>query len=256
MPPPAQSASPRTQRRQRAPNARLLARTREEAALRIYQHQRLLEQNAAARIIPLVQDMMHGDGTKAAEQRAAAAADNARHICDVIHTVLCMAKKRFDGGRPVSREQALSEWLPDPGSRHAPHPYYVTGFLVNQTMDAKRQLHPLALAGSNKPVTQGFGTGAPFKIGYTFAPNVFRRFQVRVGFHPTAGKKAAVRFEIHANGKPIHQTKLLRRDDDPVLIDAQLPGVGTLKLDLVTIPDTPTDSLENLVVWADPTLLR
>jgi len=228
---------------------RLLGRTREEAALRIYQHQRLLERNAAARIVPLVQDMMHGDGSKAAAQRAAAAADNARHVCDVIHTALCLAKERFSGGRAMPAEQALSEWLPNPIGKRAPHPYYVTGFLVNQAMDAKRKLHPLG-------ARQGFGTGAPFRIGYTLTPNVFRRFRVRAGFHSTAGKGGAVVFEVHANGKRIHRSRNLRVGDQPVTMDVELPETSSLKLELVTVAENPADSLDNLVVWGDPVLLK
>ncbi|MGB0579241.1 MAG: NPCBM/NEW2 domain-containing protein, partial [Limisphaerales bacterium] len=226
---------------------RLLGRTRNEVALRIYQHQRWLERGAAARIVPLVQDMMQGDGSKAAALRAAAAADNARHVCDVIHTVLCLAKQRFEGGRSLPSEQPLSAWLPNPMGRRAPHPYYVTGFLVNQAMDAKRKLHPLA-------AIQGFGTGAPFRIGYTLAPNVFRQFRTTVGFHGTAGEKAAVAFEVYANGKRLHRTKFMRSGEETVDIEVDLPEVPQLKLELVTVAENPADSLHNLVVWGDPVL--
>ena len=235
---------------------RLLGRDRKEAALRIYQHQRQLERGAAARIVPLVQDMMHGDGTGAAKHRAAAAADNARHICDVIHTVLCLVKRRFDGGEKMSNEQPLSEWLPDPMGKRAPHPYYVTGYLPNQAMDAKRNLHALSFSDSDLAVTQGFGTGAPFTLRFTLAPGVFRRFKARAGLHSTAGAKAAVRFEIHANGKPVHRSEVIRQGDKPTLIDVALPTTDLLKLELVTVPEYPADSLENLVVWGNPRLIR
>lgn len=235
---------------------RLLGRTREEAALRIYQHQRLLERGAAARIVPLVQDMMRGDGTKAAAQRSAAALENARHVCDVIHTALCLARNRFEGGRALTNQQPLSDWLPDPIGKRASHPYYVTGFLVNQAMDAKRQLHPLAVSGAETPVRQGFGTGAPFRIGYTLAPNVFKRFTATVGFHPAAGETGAVVFEVHANGKRIHGTKVIRVEDEPVRIDVKLPAALKLKLELVTVAESSADSLDNLVVWGNPALSR
>ncbi len=234
---------------------RLLGRSRDVAALRIYQHQRLLERGAAARIVPLVQDMMHGDGTRAAAMRAEAAADNARHICDVIHTALCLAKRRFDGGTEEPGAQPLEEWLPTATGPRAPHPYYVTGFLVNQAMDAKRRLQPLAIAEGDG-ARPGFGTGAPFRIGYTLAPNVHRRFTAVVGLHAAAGDKGAVSFEVHANGKRIHRTKFLRASDGPVSIEADLPETPTLKLELVAVPENPADALDNLVVWGDPRLVE
>jgi hypothetical protein len=235
---------------------RLLGRTIDEVALRIYQHQRLLERGAAARIIPLVQDMMHGDGNKAAAERAAAAAANARHICDVIHTSLCLAKSRFDGGRKLDEPQSLTEWLPDPTKKRAPHPYYVTGFLTNQALDAKRKLHPLRFAAGAGQIRRGFGTGAPFTISYTLAPNPYRRFSVQVGFHSAAAANGAVSFEIHANGKTIHRTLMLRVGGAPIEIDVELPESEILKLALVTVPEDAADSLANLVVWAEPTLRR
>ena len=238
---------------------RLLGRTREEAAMQIYQRQRLLERNAAALIVPLVQDMMHGDGKKAARHRAAAALYNAKHIADVIHTAICLAADRFDGGAELGDSQPLTEWLPDPMGRRPGHPYYVTGFLVNQAMDAKRKLHPLAFgkAGGTPAIAQGFGTGAPFAINYTLAPGgVYRRFTCRVGLHETAGLDGEVAFAVRVNGEELLRTRPLGANDAPAVISVDLPAGKLVSLSLVTIPTDPAKSLSNLVVWGDPMLLK
>lgn len=234
---------------------RLLGRSREGIALRLCQHQRLLERNAAAHIVPLVQDMMHGDGSKAAQHRASAAHYNAKHIADLIHTVLSLAYQRFDGSQ--GETQKLTDWLPDPIRKRSGHPYYVTGYLVDQAMDAKRNLHGLRFAidpfGSSSP--SGFGTGAPFSIDYTLAPgNVFARFTCRVGIHEAAGNDGAVAFSVVANGKELIRTKFLRRSDPPTGIDVQLPVAAILKLSLNTIAEDSSKSTSNLAVWADPVL--
>lgn len=230
----------------------LLGRTAPEIALRLCQHQRLLERNAAAHIVPLVQDMMHGDGSRAAQHRAAAALYNAKHIADVIHTVLSLAYGRLEDDPPSA--QKLSEWLPEPMKKRTGHPYYVTGFLVDQAMDAKRKLHPLDLSDDSR-AEYGFGTGAPFAIDYTLAPgNVFSRITCRVGLHKTAGKAGAVSFAIVANGKELVRTKPIRESDRPVAIDVVLPLAPTLRLSLVTHAENPENSTANLVVWAEPTL--
>ncbi len=233
---------------------RLLGRSRAEIGLRILQHQLLLERNAAGHIVPLVQDMMQGDGTKAAGHRASAALYNAKHIADVIHTVLCLAYERFES-EVGERRQDLAGWVPAPMKKRTGHPYYVTGFLVNQAMDAKRKLHPLAFADGTMRVEHGFGTGAPFAIDYTLAPATeIVRFTCRVGLHPTAAADGEVAFAIVANGKELRRTKPLQRGDGPVSIDVNLPQTNVLRLSLVTVPVDPAKSTSNLAVWAEPRL--
>lgn len=237
---------------------RLLGRTPGEAALRIYQHQRLLRQDAGTHIIPIVQDMMYGDGTKADEHRAAAALANARHTADVIYTALCLATGHLDEDSNTHEKQALTEWLPEFRGRMIPHPYYVTPFLVNQAMDAKRQLHPLAL--DEEPTTKiksGYGMGTPFSLDFVLAPGqVFDRFTCRVGLHPAAGPDGAVVFAISANGHELTRTSAVKSGTAPATIDIALPDADVLKLSLQTIATEDSTPSHNLTVWADPTLHR
>ena len=241
---------------------RLLGRTREELALRIYQHQRLLKQNAAAHIVPIVQDMMHGDGAKADEHRSAAALANAKHTADIIYSVLCLATNQFDGDAPTWHEQPLTDWLPEFRGRMIPHPYYVSPFLVNQAMDARRQLHPLQFseassAGPPQPVEHGYGMGTPFSLDFVLAPgSVFNRFTCQVGLHPTAGPNGAVQFAVVANGKELHRTEDIKSGESPRSITIELPEADVLRLSLQTIAVDGSDSSHNLTVWGDPTLHR
>lgn len=238
---------------------RLLGRTREEAALRIYHHQRLLQRDAGTHIIPIVQDMMYGDGKKADQHRAIAALANARHTADVIYTALCLATDRFDQDLPRYAEQRLSDWLPDFTGQMIPHPYYVTPFLVNQAMDAQRQLHPLGFA-HDQPGTKvrfGYGMGTPFSLDFVLAPGrVFNRFTCRVGLHPSAGSDGAVRFVIRANGSELARTPVLKAGAAPVSIDVTLPKSDVVKLSLHTIAARNSTPGHNLTVWGEPTLYR
>ena len=239
---------------------RLLGTTIDEAAARIYQHQRLLRAGAAAHIVPIVQDMMHGDGAAADEHRAAAALANAKHTADVIYTVVCLAADRIDEGEGESlAEQRLSEWLPEFEGKMIGHPYYVTPFLVDQSMDAERKLHPLALPGQSEveSVEFGFGMGAPFSLDFELAPaGVFDRFTCRVGLHPTAGSDGEVAFAIVVGGEELMRTDPIRSGQSPQTIDVPIPSDGTLALSLQTIPTDRDASLQNLAVWAEPTLHR
>ncbi len=236
---------------------RLLGRTREEAALRILQHQRLLQRRAGAHIIPIVQDVIYGDGRKAVELHAVAALDNARHTADVIYTTLCLATGRFDDDQPTWNQQPLADWLPEFRGGMIPHPYYVTPFLVNQAMDARRRLHPLALAEKGPKIKSGFGMGTPFSLDFVFAPGkVFDRFSCRVGLHPTAGSRGAVTFVVVANGKQLVRTRPVKSDTAPVTIRVDLPRADVLKLSLQTIAHDGSTSSHNLATWADPILHR
>ncbi|EDL59522.1 NPCBM/NEW2 domain-containing protein [Gimesia maris] len=232
---------------------RLLGRTRAEAALRIYEHQKLLRHHAAAHIIPIVQDTMQGDGKKADEHRAAAALANGRHTADVIYTAICLATNHIDDQEFLFEEQPLTDWLPDFRGRMIPHPYYVKPFLLNQAMDAKRQLHPLQI--DTTEYETGYGMGTPFELDFVLAPgNVFSRFTCDVGLHPTAGKNGVVLFAVEANGKELIRSKPVRVGDAPVKLDVPLPSSDVLKLSLKTIAAEGSEPSHNLTVWGKPML--
>ena len=239
---------------------RLLGVTVEEAALRMYQHQRLVERRAAARIVPLVQDTVYGDGAKAEQHRAEAALDNARHIADLIYTVVCLAREAIE---PADAEhwqhQRLTEWLPEARWAMIGHPYYVTPFLTDQAMDAQRRLHPLAFPpeGQATQVEFGYGMGAPYSLEFKLAPGgVFGRFTCRVGLHPTAGPEGEVAFAVTVNGSELHRTAPIRAGQPPQTIDVVLPLSDALHIVLETHPSNPADSKQNLTVWAEPRLHR
>ncbi len=232
---------------------RLLGRTKAEAALRIYEHQKLLRRNAATHIVPIVQDMMHGDGKQADQHRAAAAVANGRHTADVIYTAICLATDRVDDQVFQFQQQSLTEWMPNFNGRMIPHPYYVSPFLVNQAMDAKRQLHPLKIGETEYDT--GYGMGTPFELEFVLAPGtVFHHFTCEVGLHPTAGENGSVIFVIEANGEELARTASVRIGESAVNLKVPLPQSEVLKLTLKTIAVEGSESSNNLVVWGNPTL--
>jgi hypothetical protein len=239
---------------------RLLGASLAEAAARVYQEQRLLQRRASAHIVPIVQDEMYGDGTQADRERAAAALDNAKHVADVVYTVLCLATERVDPNEAARLEsQPLSQWLSDFQGGRTSHPYYVVPYLVDQAMDADRKLHPLAFPdeGEKSQVAFGFGMGAPFALEYTIAPGgVFDRFTCRVGLHPSAGPDGRVAFVVAVNGKIVERTEPIPAGAKPLSVTVPLPRTAVVKLTLQTIPAQGSTPNHNLTVWAEPTLHR
>jgi hypothetical protein len=239
---------------------RLLGASVPESAGRIYQHQRLLHQQAAAHIVPIVQDMMYGDGQKADQERARAALRNARHTADVIYTTLCLARNRIPPSEVAAwKTQRLTDWRPSFQGSPAPRPYNIVPFLINQGMDAERRLHPLALhgRGPHARVRFGFGTGAPFDLGYEIAPGeMFDTFTCRVGLHPAAGPKGRVVFVVLVNGEQSFLSDPISSGQQPAPVRVSLPGVEIVRLTLRTVPADDSRATNNLAVWAEPTLHR
>ena len=239
----------------------LLGASIAEAAARLYQAQRVLRYHNSQHIVPVIRDEMYGDGSGADEARAAGALYNAKHVADVIYTALCLAADRVDPGEAGTlRTQRLTEWLSDyAGGPLIPHPHYVVPFLVDQSMDAERRLHPLRFWGEGRAaeVAFGFGMGAPFALDYTFAPSgAFAEFTCRVGLHVVAGKQGHVKFRVHVNGRLAQETDFMGSREPAVLLRAALPASPVVRLRLETVPAPGSPSLHNLAVWAEPTLHR
>ncbi|MEX2577479.1 MAG: NPCBM/NEW2 domain-containing protein [Verrucomicrobiales bacterium] len=239
---------------------RLLGADEREAAARIFHHQRLLERGAASDIVPLVQAVLTDDAEAADRVRARAALRNARHVADLVHTVLCLAEDRIEPSEASAlAEQPLDAWLPDFEGGRTAHPYYVTPFLVGQAMDAERALHPLAFPGEEPEaeVERGFGMGAPFALSFPVAPGgLYERFTCRVGLHPAAGETGEIEFVIEVNGESLHATGPLRAGDPPEAIEVDLPARDFVTLTLRTVAGEGADPLHNLAVWAEPLLHR
>jgi hypothetical protein len=239
---------------------RLLGSGELEAAVRIYQHQRLLERAAAADIVPLAQAVVAGDDEAADRVRARAALRNARHVADLIYTVFCLALDRIEPGEAGPHStQALEEWLPEHQSGSTSRPYTVTPFLIGQAMDARRALHPLAFPGQGDDarVASGLSMGTPFALPFPVAPGgLYERFTCRAGLHPAAGKEGRIIFVVEVNGKPAHTTPPVSAGDPPVPVEVPLPREGFITLTLRTLADEGSDATHNIAVWAEPKLHR
>ncbi|WP_291172266.1 NPCBM/NEW2 domain-containing protein [Gimesia sp.] len=239
----------------------LLGTTIPEAAARIYQHQRLLRAHAAALIIPLVQAEIAGNADQADLHRQTAALYNAKHVADILYNLFCLQEKRFAIEEVEAlKTQPLTAWEPDTKMQMISHPYYVTPFLINQSLDAGRKLHPLAFASepeTETTISHGIGMGTPYTLNYKIGPgSVFDRLTCRVGLHPTAGASGKVAFAIIVNGVVTAKTKFLTPADKPEVIDVSLPETDIVTLGLQTIPHPESNPLHNLAVWGEPDLIR
>lgn len=230
---------------------RLLGSTTAEAAARIANEQREIRRRAAGRIIPLIQARLADDTETLAARVGEALLDSAQLTADVIYTAGCLAS-----GRELTspQPQPLTAWTPQRPGGLAPHPYYAVHYLLNQAMDADRNLHPLRLGGED--VAFGFGAGAPVSLRFSLAGGgVWRTLQTRVGLHPSAGPQGAVLFKILIDGSEAAASGIIKSGDAAVLLSAELPDKPAIELTLQTLAADGSNNLHNLVVWAEPLLL-
>ena len=234
----------------------LLGSSIPEVALRIYQHQLLLERNAAAGIIPIVQSIQYGDGTLAEKTRSRLAHRNAEHVTDICYTVFCLAFDQIDTNEAKEwDEQNLSSWISETVPRMTTHPYYVTPFLVDQGFDPRRNLHPLKIGKTT--YERGFGAGVPSSIDYTLTNGgSYRKLVCEVGLHPLAGPTGRVKFLIQIDGKVVAESEFLTVEDSAVTLSANLPAEKLFKVKLVTVAGDKAESLHNLAVWGRPRLTK
>jgi len=235
---------------------KLLGNSIPEVALRLFQHQRLLERRAASGIVPIVQSIQYGDGTEAEKTRSRLAHRNAEHIADLCYSVFCLAFEKIDPEEAQQwNEQRLSTWLSESAPRMTTHPYYVTPFLVDQSFDARRALHPLQIEETR--YDHGFGAGVPSSIEYTLTDGgSYRKFVVDVGLHPQAGPTGRVNFQIWIDDKIVAESGFLTPGDPPQRLKVGLPDDQMFRLKLSTVAGEKADSLHNLAIWGSPRLVK
>jgi hypothetical protein len=97
------------------------------------------------------------------------------------------------------------------------------------------------------------GSGANSTLTYLVPPNVFQRFTVLAGLHPTLGTKGGVEFSVIGNGKPL--AKACVAGGQPAYRFAcDLSGVTNLQLRVTATPSSDTKS--NYAIWAEPRLIK
>jgi hypothetical protein len=241
----------------------LIGGTVPQAAARLTHLQQQLKRHSAGLIVPAILGKVENDAQRYEAAVGKAVRYNAELIADVIYTAMFLAMQDEAAGEPPEtahvRELPLIEFLPDTGAGSTRHPYYVVPYLVNQSMDGRRALHPLEIAGggqTHKPAT-GYGMGVPHTLLFTLAlGGEYHEFRTKVGLTPQAGEHASVTFEVLIDGEPAAKAGPIRPGDAAQQLQVALPPEPVFKLELRTTTDNTEYPLHNLSAWGDPTLVR
>ena len=239
----------------------LLGTTIAEVAVQLTHRQELLRRHAAGLIVPAVIGHVEDDQDRVNAAIADALAYNARHIADLLYSVAWVTRDKQD--RPVGnirQTQRLTEWLSPTHPGRTAQPYAVRPFLIDQSLDAARRLHPLAsfdADGRSQPAAFGIGMGTPFKLTCQLAnAGVYDRLTMTVGLHPTAGPRGHVGFRVAVNGTDLWQHDGIGSGAAAEPVEIWLPETDVIDLTLETTAVADSESSHNLAVWIEPTLHR
>ena len=241
----------------------LIGGTASQAAARLTHLQQQLKRHNAGLIVPAILGKVENDAQRYEAAVGEAVRRTAELTADMIYTAAFLAMRDEAGNEPPEtahlRELSLCDFLPDDNAGSTRHPYYVVPYLVNQSMDDRRALHPLEIADGVKtlqPAT-GYGMGVPYTLRFTLAlGGEYGEFRTKVGLTPQAGEHANVTFEVLIDGKSVAKVGPIRRGDAACQLQAALPREPVFKLQLRTTTENTEYPMHNLSAWGDPTLMR
>ncbi|MDZ7617948.1 MAG: NPCBM/NEW2 domain-containing protein, partial [Patescibacteria group bacterium] len=240
----------------------LIGGTESQAAARLTHLQQRLKRHSAGLIVPAILGKVENDAQRYEAAVGEAVRRTAELTADVIYTAVFLAMQDEAAGEPPEaahlRELSLTDFLPDTDAGSTRHPYYVVPYLVNQSMDDRRALHPLEIADGVKTFqpANGYGMGVPYTLPFTLAlGGEYREFRTTVGLTPQAGERASVSFEVLVNGESVAKAGPIRRGDAARKLHVALPPEPVFKLELRTTTEDAEYPLHNLSAWGDPTLV-
>lgn len=245
---------------------RLAGLSVDEAAYHLLHRVNLATIAARAQVIPCLTALYAHDtnALNAAQQKAAV--QSARLAADALHTIACLAAKRFpeDAGAAF-REVSLSTRIP----LEAPNLAVPQSAFFSRPHWGYAQAG-LALRGGTNPVplalrideaagpvvhefADGIGTGTRSTNSLFIPPGVYRSFESWVGLHAALGTNGHVVFEVLGDGRPLARVGPLKGGGAAHRISTPVAGVTNLQM---IVTSAGGDGLGNYAVWGEPRLVK
>jgi hypothetical protein len=244
---------------------RLLGTTAPEAANNLVERINFAIRNARGQIIPILQGVFQNDQAAIDAGRRRAATVDAQVSADMLYTLLCIAKGKFDEGETAPLETvALTQLTPLEVMSQSYFPqfsYYSNPYFGYPTPDGILQdgveKKPLELKVKEngsvavKSFAHGLGVGTHTHLTYQFPTKVYDRFTCQLGLHASLGAEGHVVFHVYADGIAVFESNLTG-DDTARTVDLPLDGVQELSIDVESAP--PVKPATNYAVIAEPVL--
>lgn len=245
----------------------LLGTTVEEGVFNLIERYNAMVRNARAQVIPILQGVHAGDQEAINAGQMRAARMDAEVVADALHTMLCVAKERFEpeevallAARDVSTLRATEVIHQSYFPQHVyfSDPYFgspVKGGVLAQGKE--RQSLALTVLKDGKPAEQefekGLGLGTGFRMTYALPNLVYDQFECTLGLHATLGVEGKAAFRVLADGKDIFRSEELTGASPAQKVT--LPVWGVKELTIITEGRSAVKG-HNYAIIAEPTLRK
>jgi len=252
---------------------RLLGRNIPETLFHLSEAYIDLNRYSRGRIIPAILKLKKGDNVGAIAESSKGAQACSRLCADLIYTILCIHKNRFDPDQ-VAQLQKVDFTTIEPSLVPAftSFPYRFTPLVFNCSLGRYRKEYPLEVfvedngKKSRKTFKKGFSSGM-VPIKYNLPPKMFKYFEVTTGINATLGgenwggkrltrePKAAFTMGIKLNGKILWQSKVLTEGTPAEKVRIDISEGGELVLFCLDKSGAYINHA-NQPVWGNPVLLK
>ncbi len=245
----------------------LLGTTSGEAVSNLVERFNAMIRNARSQVIPILQGVFQNSQEDIDKGRLRAATRDAQVAADALHTLISIAKDRFENrGKALLETVDVSSLTPlevisqsyFPQNTYFSNPYF--GYPVrNGIMEGGKQKQPLQLnvmEGGKVAVQQfeqGLGLGTHSRLTYVLPEKVYDRFECLVGLHASLGKEGSVSFRIYADGEAVFDSGTITGDDPARKVSLPIWRVTELSIDVQGQNPAPGT---NYAVIAKPTLQK
>ena len=246
----------------------LLGTTPEEAAFHLVERLHFAVRNARAQVIPILQGVFTGDQTAMDAGRRKAATVDAQISADALHTIVCIAKGKFDAAEKLKLETvdvaALTPLEVIAQSYFPQNAFFSNPFFGYPTTDGilkdGTEKVPLVLrvmengTATGRTFAHGLGLGTHSRVSYALPAKVYDRFECRVGLHALLGAGGSVAFRIYADGEAVFDSGVMTGADVSRKITLPIWRVRELSFD-IEVRGTPAPG-KNYAVIAEPILFK
>lgn len=245
----------------------LLGTTSEEAVMNLIERYNAMVRNARSQVLPILQGVYRGvqDEINAGQLRAATM--DTQVVADALHTMLCIAKERFDPEETARLAVVdVSSLTPVevihqsyfPQHSFFTEPYF--GFPVRGGILAGgKQKQTLALnVTKDGTVTAqefklGLGLGTGRRFTYALPDKVYDQFECMVGLHASLGKEGKVAFQVYADGVAVFDSGEMTGESPAQKVSLPVWGVKEIS---IAVESRNTIRGHNYAVIAEPTLSK
>ena len=201
--------------------------------------------NARSQVIPILQGVFKDAQDEIDWGRLRAATMDAQVAADALHTIISIARERFDPAEKARLESVeLSALTPlevisqsyFPQNSYFSNPYF--GYPVRDgIMEEGKKKQPLVLKvvedGIAKPrqFERGMGLGTSSRLTYVLPPKVYDRFECFVGLHASLGKDGLMSFRIYADGEAVFESGVMTGEDPARKVSLPVWRVSQLSIE-------------------------